>query len=144
MAAITSAIIAGATVLAAGATVANTVHTIKQDKKDRVQHESDMAEQRRVADEQLALEKQQQESLDRQIADEKARSLELTQKTEAQAEAERQKTLKEKGQIDNLAARDRQRLISKGAEGRSDTILTSPLGVTGGEKSKARKTLLGA
>lgn len=45
-------------------------------------------------------------------------------------------------------ARSRQKMMASGAQGRRDTILTSPLGISGGDNgygggASARKTLLG-
>jgi len=80
-------------------------------------------------------------------ADAQARKQEAHQSKALEEQKKQQETLEAKmAEEENVAnrntARHRQRALAAGAQGRSDTILTSPLGATG-PIATAGKTLLG-
>lgn len=86
---------------------------------------------------------EQSDKADAQMAQQKVSSDKLLKDQEdAQAKVDQEKN-KEQAATDRNSARLRQRALGKGAYGRSDTILTGPLGVTTPAPTAAPKTLLG-
>lgn len=87
-----------------------------------------------------------EDAKDRQVAQAKAQQDNadtiLAQGKTEQAKAEAEQTLEQAG-VDTASAKARQRALAAGALGRSDTILTSPLGVSQSPSAQP-KTLLGA
>ena len=110
--------------MVSGATVYS---SIKQSEAAREAREN----AKRIADSQMAQQKKMQEDAQAEMA-----------KAEAKQNKEQEALAAEQAGIeDRDSARARQRAKAKGAKGRSDTILTGPLGIV--EEDYKGKTLLG-
>lgn len=87
-------------------------------------------------DKAAAAEEQRRKDQEKLIADQK----EQNQKMQDEQD---QQTANAAAQVEGKSAKTRQRTLAAGGQGRSDTILTSPLGVIQYNKAPA-KTVLGA
>lgn len=89
---------------------------------------------------QISESKKQQKEAKKEMERQRARQNELDDEAKRRLENEESE---ERGIATRNAARNRQRALAAGAQGRRDTILTSPLGVQGEAAPTAGKTLLG-
>ena len=130
MAAITGAIIGG---VAAAASIAGTVHSIKQSNKQAKNAEAALAETKK------------QNEIAQQRVNEFEKQAAAQRETELARFSELSQNLSNKAPQEVQTARKRQSAITASKGGRSSTILTGPLGVSSARATdtSGRKSILG-